>query len=39
MKIPDELKKYLVKIQHRIKRTGETIIKFEGKYYKIKELG
>ena len=30
---------FLVLIQHKLSRTKENIVKFKGKYYKIKELG
>jgi len=29
----------IVKIQHKIPRTGSTIFEHNGKYYKIKEIG
>lgn len=35
----EELSSFLVKIQHKIPRTGSLVFKYNGKYYRIKELG
>lgn len=34
-----EFSEFLVLIQHKLSRTKENIVKFKGKFYKIKELG
>jgi hypothetical protein len=34
-----ELSFIIIRIQHKIPRTGSVIFEYNGKYYKIKELG
>jgi len=35
----EQLKKFLVKISHKLSSTKSNVIKFKGKYYRVKELG
>ena len=35
----EEFSEFMVKIQHKIPRIGSVVVKHNGKYYRIRELG
>ena len=35
----EELSSFIVRIQHKIPRTGSIVVKYKDKYYRVRELG